>query len=348
MISTIRKIFGLSNVAGAHINPATEDKQDDIKISVDKIHGTGATDLGKAEDAAHTSGDTGIMGLTVRKDTPAALSGTDGDYQPTITDKNGLTHVLDRDFLTQVSLGNVPGFSLVHKFGASELDTTIHPLTQSKTYETPTANTALEFVSDNANDSSSGTGAQEITIEGLTNISGVWTEVTQTLATNGTTSVALTTDLIRLNRWYVSKSGTYATATAGSHQGNLTIRVSGGGTTWSTIINTPFPIGQSQIGVYTIPSNKSAYLLSKNIFTDTSKTADVYFYQRTNADDVTTPYTGAMRLIEREVGIQGGYVVKTVAPKGPFVGPLDMGFMGKVTSGTAEVACEFELLLVDD
>lgn len=35
-----------------------------------------------AEDAAHASGDTGIMALAVRQATPANLSGTDGDYEP--------------------------------------------------------------------------------------------------------------------------------------------------------------------------------------------------------------------------------------------------------------------------
>lgn len=50
--------------------------------------GTAATDLGKAEDAAHTSGDTGVMALAVRKNTAAGL-GADGDYVPLIVDENG-------------------------------------------------------------------------------------------------------------------------------------------------------------------------------------------------------------------------------------------------------------------
>ena len=57
--------------------------------------GTGATDLGKAEDGAHTTGDVGVMGLSVRQDTAAATSGTDGDYQPLITDANGRLHAND-------------------------------------------------------------------------------------------------------------------------------------------------------------------------------------------------------------------------------------------------------------
>ena len=46
------------------------------------VPGTGATNLGKAEDAAHSSGDVGVMSLAVRNDTLAALAGTEGDYAP--------------------------------------------------------------------------------------------------------------------------------------------------------------------------------------------------------------------------------------------------------------------------
>jgi hypothetical protein len=53
------------------------------------IPGTGATNLGKAEDAAHASGDTGVMALAVRKDDLAALAGADGDYAPLEVTQNG-------------------------------------------------------------------------------------------------------------------------------------------------------------------------------------------------------------------------------------------------------------------
>jgi hypothetical protein len=51
--------------------------------------GTAAANLGKAEDAAHGSGDTGVMSLAVRTDTAAASSGTTGDYEPLHTDSVG-------------------------------------------------------------------------------------------------------------------------------------------------------------------------------------------------------------------------------------------------------------------
>lgn len=43
---------------------------------------TAAGDLAKAEDAVHSSGDVGVMSLGVRDTSPAATSGTDGDYEP--------------------------------------------------------------------------------------------------------------------------------------------------------------------------------------------------------------------------------------------------------------------------
>lgn len=51
--------------------------------------GTSAAHLGKAEDAAHSSGDTGVFMLAVRSDTAAATGQTDGDYTALVTDSTG-------------------------------------------------------------------------------------------------------------------------------------------------------------------------------------------------------------------------------------------------------------------
>jgi hypothetical protein len=57
------------------------------------VPGTGATNLGKAEDAAHTGGDVGVMALAVRNDTPGSLAGTDLDYAPLQLDSTGALRV---------------------------------------------------------------------------------------------------------------------------------------------------------------------------------------------------------------------------------------------------------------
>ena len=59
------------------------------------VPGTGATNLGKAEDAAHSSGDTGVMALAVRNDVLEALGGSDGDYASLQVTKTGALNVTE-------------------------------------------------------------------------------------------------------------------------------------------------------------------------------------------------------------------------------------------------------------
>lgn len=72
--------------------PAGTNNIGDIDV-LSVVPGTAATNLGKAEDAAHASGDVGVMALTVRQDVAAALGGLDADYQPLISDASGRLHV---------------------------------------------------------------------------------------------------------------------------------------------------------------------------------------------------------------------------------------------------------------
>ena len=44
------------------------------------VPGTGATNLGKIEDEAHSNGDVGVLTFAVRRDTSSSMVGQDGDY----------------------------------------------------------------------------------------------------------------------------------------------------------------------------------------------------------------------------------------------------------------------------
>jgi hypothetical protein len=68
--------------------PAGTNNIGDVDI-LSAIPGTGATNLGKAEDAAHTTGDTGVLSLSVRRDANTSLVDTDGDYAPLQVDSTG-------------------------------------------------------------------------------------------------------------------------------------------------------------------------------------------------------------------------------------------------------------------
>jgi len=70
-------------------------------ITTAVVPGTGATNLGKACDAPHTSGDVGVMALAVRNDNPAAATtNNNNDYAQISVDQAGVTWVRKRQITT--------------------------------------------------------------------------------------------------------------------------------------------------------------------------------------------------------------------------------------------------------
>ncbi|UOF78508.1 glycoprotein repeat domain-containing protein [Caudoviricetes sp.] len=98
---------GVMDANTQRVTLATDSTGVIASITTSVVPGTGATHLGKAEDAAHTTGDVGVQALTVRQDTATALAGLSGDYQPPITDATGRlwTHVGAVDGTVTVSDG---------------------------------------------------------------------------------------------------------------------------------------------------------------------------------------------------------------------------------------------------
>jgi hypothetical protein len=255
------------------------------------------------------------------------------------------TSGLPAEFYTEIAKGNVPGHSIVHKFGHANVATTMVPVCNSLVYQTPTTAIALEVVSSDADDTSAGAGARTIYIEGL----GIDGEpILQEVALNGLTAVSIPTPLWRLTRWYVLTSGVYATPLGGSHQGTLTIRVASAGATWSVIDLTPFPHGQSEIGWFTVPNNHRAYIVSMGITVDSTKAVDIMVVRRESANVVAAPFT-AMRLIAQAVSISGeARISVSNSPQNGFAEFADIGVLAKVTSSTAEITVHIELLLIKD
>lgn len=69
------------------------------------IPGTGATNLGKAEDGLHTTGDVGVMALGVANEAGTALA-ADGDYTPLAVDTKGHVFVRTSDESEMAVVGN--------------------------------------------------------------------------------------------------------------------------------------------------------------------------------------------------------------------------------------------------
>jgi Ni,Fe-hydrogenase maturation factor len=82
---------GRANVNVVDALPAGGNNIGDVDVA-SVIPGTGATNLGKAEDAVHADGDVGVMPLSVRRDADTPMA-ADGDYAPIQTDADGKVKV---------------------------------------------------------------------------------------------------------------------------------------------------------------------------------------------------------------------------------------------------------------
>jgi len=256
-----------------------------------------------------------------------------------------MAYIGNREFLIEVAKGNVAGHSLVHKFGRnSAVTTTLVPITSSAIYQTPTSAASLEIVSTSSSDDGVGSGARVVTIEGI-DANGDFQ--TQDVTMDGTVAAAVTGTWLRVFRMYVKDSGTYATQSASSHVGTITLRVSGGGATWGVInLEGTFGLGQSLIGAYTVPSGKTAYILNMNISIEGAKKVDCFFFKRENITDITGSFS-PMRVQNVYTGLEGTIQLEHKTNEAYSAG-TDIGFLGKTTSGTSGASVEFELLLVDN
>lgn len=99
-----------STASGANHNPADVILYDAAGAPIDPrgltsvVPGTGATNLGKAEDAAHVSGDVGVLILGVRSDVPnlptVASTNANSDYAAPAVDDHDVLWVRTRQLVT--------------------------------------------------------------------------------------------------------------------------------------------------------------------------------------------------------------------------------------------------------
>jgi len=244
------------------------------------------------------------------------------------------------DFLFEVQKGNVPGHSIVHKFGRNDtvpngsfafvnlLNFTAWPLS---------AATTVRVKAGNAADTAGGNGAREITIQG---IDTTLAEVKEAVATAGeSASAATTTSFWRVHRAWVSSAGTYGSANTAA----VVVENSAGGT---DLIQIATEEGQTQFAGFTIPTGKTGYLFSILMTVDASKAADLKLMTRRNFNDTTAP-VNSVRLKNYWDGVQGVLALKPASPLSPFPALTDVWFEAQGGGAGTEVSVDFELLLVD-
>lgn len=165
------------------------------------------------------------------------------------------------DFALQVARGQIPGHRNVTVFGFSpDVDTTqvsVWPLPSLIAF--PAAALQMTVSSSSANDTSAGTGARTIVVQGL---DANYNEVTETVTMNGQTAVTMTNALLRVNYVYVATAGSGNSADGDIYVGTGTVTAGVPATVYDVI---KFDYNNTTTGSYTVPAGYTAYV-SQGLF----------------------------------------------------------------------------------
>jgi hypothetical protein len=164
-------------------------------------------------------------------------------------------------FELQVSRGQIQGHRNVTVFGFNpDVDTaqvSVWPLSSLITF--PAAALQMTVSSTSANDTSSGTGARTVVIQGL---DANYNEVAETVTLNGQTAVTMTASLLRVNYAYVATAGSGDSAAGDIYIGTGTVTAGVPATTYDII---KFDYNTTTTGSYTIPAGYTGYV-SQGLF----------------------------------------------------------------------------------
>lgn len=198
---------------------------------------------------------------------------------------------ITKDYLIRVGNKEIDGQSLLRLSGRNiDVDTALADIGMEDVLFTwPTSVSTLEAISSNADDTLAGTGARIITVNGL---DSNFDEISENINMNGTSVTSATSaTFIRVNSVTVKEAGTYADTDVGSNEGDITIRISGGGATLAFISNDPSGVGFNQDFKFTIPTNKTGIIIGASVNVDATKQAKLHILVRENADIIVAPFS---------------------------------------------------------
>lgn len=243
-----------------------------------------------------------------------------------------------------IARGIANGVRVVHRFGRNPaIGSIFTPITRSGFYRTPQPSgaTALRIkAGGNAADTTSGSGGRAVTLIG---IDAAGELISETIATAGASaSLPTSRTFIRLLEAMVTESGTYATQAAPSHVGTITIENAAGTEDWAQISDGSFPRGATEIGVYTVPKNRSAYVQAVRLSSDADKKANVILFKRSGILQTMAPYSGMV--LVAEFPQVSGQVAIDYDPPLAFPELTDFGFMASVSASTVDVTVSFDVV----
>jgi hypothetical protein len=241
-------------------------------------------------------------------------------------------------FGLQVSRGQIQGHSTVIVFGYNpDVDTseeTIWP--DGGLIPHPTTASVLKISSSSANDTSAGTGAQTVYIEG---VDGNFDVVSETVILNGQTAVNTTNSYLYVNSFYVATVGS-----GGANVGNIN---AGTGTVTSgvpAVLYDIIAIGYNQrtTGHYCVPAGFTGYMTEGSISAGqaTGSTSVTTFLKQHGADNILR--VGAVAAINNNAAVFD-FVQPYIIPEKNCVGASAIG-----AAANNAVSSYFNIILIKD
>lgn len=246
-----------------------------------------------------------------------------------------------RNFLTEVSAGRIPGYSMLNKFGRNDVVplNAWAPVTQLGTRDWQlTSAEKIRVKAGDVNDSPSGSGVRSVLVFGLNEK----LEQVQEFLSTGGASPGPQSENTFLRVWRVISwtCGTYSASNAGA----IIIE---GVSSAKELIKVAVGEGQSQHGAYSVPADKTAFLIGVAFSVASLKTARMRVLTRNNIDNTTEE----IRPVLVKAFLDGLTNFNSYVPRAPMAGGLtggsDIWIEAYGVGALTQVSCSFSLLIVD-
>lgn len=297
----------LLNDADVLINPATEDKQDNIIINQGLI----LSELGLKADLTETQ-PVSVASLPLPTGAATAANQTSGGQ-------------LTMDYGLAVAMGLISGKTAVNKFGAAPSGVQTTPtdiwaradsVPTQQIWLAPTASRIHTIQSDSASDTTGGVGVNTVVVSYLADWNTA--EQSETVTGNLNAGIAMSASAVMINRMECIPQAT--TTTVGLNVGTITATAATDGTI--TAVISPGD-GQTEQAIYGVPSTQNFYMKSWFASIDKSSvaaaTCDFQIRVNVNPNVQTVAFTRKHDVSPQSTGTNN--IQRTFDPPLKFAGP---------------------------
>jgi hypothetical protein len=225
----------------------------------------------------------------------------------------------------EVSAGNVQGCSSITINGSNQaVGTSFETLwEEGGIHAFPTSASVMTVSSDDANDTSAGTGAQTVLIKGL---DADYLEIQEVVTLNGTTAVNTANSYLRINDMITATAGTGGVNAGSIFIGTGTVTAGKPANVYGEIY---IGDGIAHEGFYTVPANKAFYPFFLELGVQSNKDAQVRIVRTTEAG---VSFIGSEYEVANTINIHPQGLVRIPEKQ-------DIDIRAKVASGSSDVKC---------